>query len=184
MGAALRRLGDERPPRRRHQRDRSARHRAARPARQGARQALPRTARRCRAADRRAVCVAPAGESSFVSGLPRSMVDWARGPVAAGFRAAKLEVTPCGPYAHKGLRDAGSRTEVLGAVRAAVGTDVHPDGRRPVRVSGRRHGARGRSTLESISTSSSSRRRCRPTTSTATRGCRRSSRSRSPPANG
>jgi L-alanine-DL-glutamate epimerase-like enolase superfamily enzyme len=39
-----------------------------------------------------------------------------------GFRAAKIEVTPCGPYAHKGLKASHEEmTEVIGEVRNAVG---------------------------------------------------------------
>jgi L-alanine-DL-glutamate epimerase-like enolase superfamily enzyme len=54
-----------------------------------------------------------------------SMVDWARKAVAAGFRAVKAEVTLEGPYAHNGLREPWERsTEVLAAVRAAIGPDV------------------------------------------------------------
>ncbi len=53
-----------------------------------------------------------------------SLLSWARKAKALGFRAAKLEVTPCGPYRHKGL-DAthGQMTEAISAVRSAVGRD-------------------------------------------------------------
>ncbi|MEO7650344.1 MAG: mandelate racemase/muconate lactonizing enzyme family protein [Bryobacteraceae bacterium] len=54
----------------------------------------------------------------------QSLVEWAMKARALGFRAAKLEVTPCGPYAHKGLRATFSdMTDVIGAVREAVGPD-------------------------------------------------------------
>jgi L-alanine-DL-glutamate epimerase-like enolase superfamily enzyme len=54
-----------------------------------------------------------------------SMVDWARRAADAGFRAVKAEVTLAGPYAHNGLREPWERsTEVLGAVRAAIGPEV------------------------------------------------------------
>jgi L-alanine-DL-glutamate epimerase-like enolase superfamily enzyme len=43
---------------------------------------------------------------------------------ANGFRAAKIEVTPCGPYAHKRLTGSHEQiTEVIGDVRAALGPD-------------------------------------------------------------
>src|SRR3984957_11465435 len=43
---------------------------------------------------------------------------------ALGFHAAKIEVTPCGPYAHKGLKASHEEmTEVIGDVRNAVGRD-------------------------------------------------------------
>jgi L-alanine-DL-glutamate epimerase-like enolase superfamily enzyme len=55
----------------------------------------------------------------------RSLVDWAGRAVAAGFRAIKTEVTLAGPYAHTGLREPWERsTEVVAAVRAAIGPDV------------------------------------------------------------
>ena len=54
-----------------------------------------------------------------------SLVDWARRAVELGFRAVKTEVTFSGPYAHKGLREPHERmTEVIAAVRGAVGPDV------------------------------------------------------------
>ena len=41
-----------------------------------------------------------------------------------GFRAAKVEITPFGPYAHRGLRaEPEDMTELLGEVRAAVGPE-------------------------------------------------------------
>ena len=53
-----------------------------------------------------------------------SIVEWALRAKALGFRAAKIEVTPCGPYAHKGLRASHAQmTEVIGEVRDAVGAD-------------------------------------------------------------
>ncbi|HVO55070.1 MAG TPA: mandelate racemase/muconate lactonizing enzyme family protein [Solirubrobacterales bacterium] len=54
-----------------------------------------------------------------------SLVDWANRAVAAGFRAVKTEVTLEGPYAHNGMREPWERsTEVVAAVRAAIGPDV------------------------------------------------------------
>ena len=65
-----------------------------------------------------------------VSSFPayrRSLVEWALRAKAIGFRAAKLEVTPCGPYAHKGLQATHEdMTAVIGEVRAAVGSE-HED---------------------------------------------------------
>ena len=62
-----------------------------------------------------------------VSSFPayrRSLVDWALRAKALGFRAAKMEVTPTGPYAHKGLKASHEdMTAVIGEVRAAVGKD-------------------------------------------------------------
>jgi L-alanine-DL-glutamate epimerase-like enolase superfamily enzyme len=53
-----------------------------------------------------------------------SIVGWAATAQASGFRAAKVEVTLSGPYAHRGLRESQSRaTEVLSAVRGVVGQD-------------------------------------------------------------
>ncbi|MGI8961436.1 MAG: mandelate racemase/muconate lactonizing enzyme family protein [Bryobacteraceae bacterium] len=53
-----------------------------------------------------------------------SIVDWAVRAKALGFRAAKVEITPCGPYAHKGLKASHAEmTEVIGEVRDAVGPD-------------------------------------------------------------
>jgi L-alanine-DL-glutamate epimerase-like enolase superfamily enzyme len=53
-----------------------------------------------------------------------SMVSWVLDARRRGFTAAKLEVTPSGPYAHKGLRASNDRmTEVIAAVREAVGQD-------------------------------------------------------------
>ena len=54
----------------------------------------------------------------------KSIVEWALRAKALGFRAAKIEVTPCGPYAHKGLKASHDQmTEVIGEVRDAVGVD-------------------------------------------------------------
>ena len=51
-----------------------------------------------------------------------SMVTWALAARGCGFRAAKLEVTLSGPYAHKGMHEPQARaTEMLSAVRSAVG---------------------------------------------------------------
>ncbi|MGI8959161.1 MAG: mandelate racemase/muconate lactonizing enzyme family protein [Bryobacteraceae bacterium] len=51
-----------------------------------------------------------------------SIVDWALRAKALGFRAAKIEITPCGPYAHKGLRASHTEmTNAIGEVRDAVG---------------------------------------------------------------
>lgn len=53
-----------------------------------------------------------------------SIVEWAIRAKQSGFRAAKIEVTPCGPYAHKGLEASHDEmTEVIGEVRSAVGPD-------------------------------------------------------------
>jgi L-alanine-DL-glutamate epimerase-like enolase superfamily enzyme len=53
-----------------------------------------------------------------------SLLDWAVKAKSLSFRAAKLEITPFGPYAHKGLK-ASTRemTEVIGEVRRTVGPD-------------------------------------------------------------
>jgi len=51
-----------------------------------------------------------------------SVVAWAREAQRRGFTAAKLEITPAGPYAHKGLRAPYARmVEPIAAVREAVG---------------------------------------------------------------
>jgi L-alanine-DL-glutamate epimerase-like enolase superfamily enzyme len=53
-----------------------------------------------------------------------SILEWALRAKAMGFHAAKIEVTPCGPYAHKGLRASHKEmTEVIGSVRSAVGPE-------------------------------------------------------------
>ena len=102
----------------------------------------------------------------------------------AGFTAAKLELLFDGPYANLGVRESDERvTEVIAAVRAAVGTDftlmvdvgyAFDSVDRAAKSS-----ANGRST-----TCSSWRRRSGATTSTATPSSRGESRSRSPRANG
>ena len=108
-----------------------------------------------------------------------SLVEWAVDARRRGFRAAKAEVTLSGPYAHVGLREPYTRaTEVIAAVRAAVGDDfvlmvdcqyAFPDADQCLAVilgPGR------------ILTCSSSRRRCHPMTWSAMPGSRASSRSR------
>jgi L-alanine-DL-glutamate epimerase-like enolase superfamily enzyme len=63
-------------------------------------------------------------EVSSFDAYAESLVAWARKAKKLGFRAAKAEVTPCGPYAHKGLNASHAQmTEVIGAVRQAVGPD-------------------------------------------------------------
>jgi L-alanine-DL-glutamate epimerase-like enolase superfamily enzyme len=53
-----------------------------------------------------------------------SMVEWARAARLRGFRAIKLEITPAGPYAHKGLKVPYKRMiEPIAAVRREVGRD-------------------------------------------------------------
>jgi L-alanine-DL-glutamate epimerase-like enolase superfamily enzyme len=53
-----------------------------------------------------------------------SVLEWALRAKSLGFRAAKVEITPFGPYAHKGLKaSTAEMTEVIGAVRNAVGPD-------------------------------------------------------------
>ena len=53
-----------------------------------------------------------------------SMVEWAVKAKDLGFSAAKLEITPSGPYAHRGLRASRERMgEVIAAVRQTVGDD-------------------------------------------------------------
>lgn len=50
--------------------------------------------------------------------------DWAVQASENGFTAAKLEITPTGPYAHRGMKADYSRmVEPIAAVRAGVGTD-------------------------------------------------------------
>jgi L-alanine-DL-glutamate epimerase-like enolase superfamily enzyme len=54
-----------------------------------------------------------------------SLVDWAVRARGLGFRAAKLELTFDGPYAHVGLHEPDERTtEVISAVRSAVGPEM------------------------------------------------------------
>jgi L-alanine-DL-glutamate epimerase-like enolase superfamily enzyme len=53
-----------------------------------------------------------------------SVVAWALAARDRGFRAAKVEATFSGPYAHKGMHEPQARaTEVLSAVRSAVGPE-------------------------------------------------------------
>lgn len=62
-------------------------------------------------------------ETSDFEAYRESIVRWALEAQRTGFRAAKLEVTFSGPYAHMGMREPWSRaTEVIGDVRAAVGS--------------------------------------------------------------
>ncbi len=63
-------------------------------------------------------------EVSSFDAYSESLVSWALRAKALGFRAAKAEVTPCGPYAHKGLKATHRQmTDTIGAVRKAVGPD-------------------------------------------------------------
>lgn len=63
-------------------------------------------------------------EVSSFDAYRTSILDWALQAKKLGFRAAKIEVTPCGPYAHKGLRASHEEmTEVIGSVRAVVGRE-------------------------------------------------------------
>jgi L-alanine-DL-glutamate epimerase-like enolase superfamily enzyme len=63
-------------------------------------------------------------EVSSFAAYRESIVEWALLAKTNGFRAAKVEVTPCGPYAHKSLSASHEQmTEVIGEVRAAVGAD-------------------------------------------------------------
>ena len=63
-------------------------------------------------------------EVSSFEAYRESILKWAIRAKDLGFQAAKIEVTPCGPYAHKGLRASHEEmTEVIGAVRKAVGKD-------------------------------------------------------------
>ncbi len=53
-----------------------------------------------------------------------SLVEWAHLAKRKGFKAAKLEITPAGPYAHKGLKVPYERMEEpIAAVREEVGHD-------------------------------------------------------------
>ena len=63
-------------------------------------------------------------EVSCFEAYQESLLEWALKAKSLGFHAAKLEITPFGPYAHKGLKARpGQMTEVLGRVRDAVGPD-------------------------------------------------------------
>ncbi len=64
-------------------------------------------------------------EVSSFEAYVESMVAWGTRAAAMGFRAVKLEATFSGPYVHKGLVGPDERvTEVVAAVRGAVGPDV------------------------------------------------------------
>jgi L-alanine-DL-glutamate epimerase-like enolase superfamily enzyme len=53
-----------------------------------------------------------------------SLLQWALRARQLGFKAAKIEVTPCGPYRHLSLNASHEEmTEVIGEVRRAVGPD-------------------------------------------------------------
>lgn len=63
-------------------------------------------------------------EVSSLDAYRDSLVHWAKDARRRGYRAAKLEVTLRGPYAHKGMHEPDERaTEVVAAVREAVGED-------------------------------------------------------------
>ena len=63
-------------------------------------------------------------ETSDFDSYRESVIAWALEAKRRGFRAAKLELTFSGPYAHKGLREPNERmTEILAAVREAVGPE-------------------------------------------------------------
>ena len=63
-------------------------------------------------------------EVSSFDAYSESLIAWALRAKALGFRAAKAEVTPCGPYAHKGLKATHRQmTETIGALRQAVGPE-------------------------------------------------------------
>ena len=63
-------------------------------------------------------------EVSSFDAYRESILDWAVRARSLGFQAAKIEVTPCGPYAHKGLKASHEEmTQVIGSVRNAVGSD-------------------------------------------------------------
>jgi L-alanine-DL-glutamate epimerase-like enolase superfamily enzyme len=63
-------------------------------------------------------------EVSSFDAYRRSIVEWAQRAKGLGFRAAKIEVTPCGPYVHNGLQATHTQmTDVIADVRSAVGND-------------------------------------------------------------
>ena len=63
-------------------------------------------------------------EVSSFDAYCESLVGWALRAKALGFRAVKAEVTPCGPYAHKGLKAShGQMTDAIRALRTALGPD-------------------------------------------------------------
>ena len=98
------------------------RHGAARPARQGARQALPRAARRRRARARSRPYASLQPEVLGFDGLPRlARRLGACGRAALGFRAVKAEVTLDGPYAHTGLHEPARAHDRGGRRRARGG---------------------------------------------------------------
>lgn len=64
-------------------------------------------------------------ETSSYEEYRDSLVEWAVRALGLGFRAVKAEVTLNGPFAHTGLIEPWERsTEVVAAVRSAVGPDV------------------------------------------------------------
>ncbi len=64
-------------------------------------------------------------DTSSFTAYRDSLVEWALIAKDFGFRAAKLEATLSGPYAHMGLDEPNYRmTEVIEAVRSAVGDDM------------------------------------------------------------
>ncbi|MFN7920090.1 MAG: mandelate racemase/muconate lactonizing enzyme family protein [Bryobacteraceae bacterium] len=63
-------------------------------------------------------------EVSSWSAYRESIIEWAKKAQAFGFRAAKTEITPCGPYAHKGLSASyDDMTQLVADLRSAVGPD-------------------------------------------------------------
>jgi L-alanine-DL-glutamate epimerase-like enolase superfamily enzyme len=63
-------------------------------------------------------------EVSSFDAYRQSLLEWAEKAKSLGFRAAKLEVTPQGPYRHKGLKASHREmTDAIGAVRKAVGPE-------------------------------------------------------------
>ena len=63
-------------------------------------------------------------EVSSFEAYRESILEWALRARSLGFQAAKIEVTPCGPYAHKGLKASHQdMTRIIGSVRDAVGPD-------------------------------------------------------------
>jgi L-alanine-DL-glutamate epimerase-like enolase superfamily enzyme len=64
-------------------------------------------------------------EVSSFSEYRDSIVEWALTAKNYGFRAIKSEITLAGPFAHNNLREPWHKsTELIAAVRAAVGSDV------------------------------------------------------------
>jgi L-alanine-DL-glutamate epimerase-like enolase superfamily enzyme len=63
-------------------------------------------------------------DADTVDAYHAMLVDWAKRAKSLGFRAAKVECTFSGPYAHLGLHASHDRvTQMLRDVRAAVGPD-------------------------------------------------------------